>query len=89
MKKIFLFSVLLAVVAASCKKDNGNPSITVTASFPTITLINNSYPYFSIPLGSATPVGSAIATAYDSFYRESCPIVVVGNVVHKDLTILL
>ena len=80
MKKIFLFSVLFAIVAASCKKNPGDPSITVTASFPTITFISGNH--FAIPKGGTLPSGASIATAYDSFYKVSCPIVVIDSTVH-------
>ncbi len=68
MKKIFLFSVLIAIAVASCKKVN-NPNMTVTASFPTITFPNGIY--FSVPLNGTLPTVSQVATAYDSFYKES------------------
>ena len=80
MRKILMFSVLLAVAAASCKKDQGDPSITVTASYPTLIFTNGNY--LSIPKGGTLPAGMAIASAYDSFYRAECPIVVIDSSVH-------
>jgi len=79
MKKIFLFAVLLTIVIASCKKKQNNPSITVTVSYPTITFAPTMY--FSIPVGGALP--SNIATAYDSFYRQSLSVVLIDSSVHN------
>ena len=70
MKKILIFSVLFALVAASCKKNPGNPSQIVTVSFPTITPINT---YFSVGVGGSLPTGSQIASAYDSVYANKIP----------------
>ncbi len=71
MKKIIIFSLLMSVGFASCKKDPGNPSLTVTVSYPTITLTGAQY--YSIAVGGNLP--SIAATAYDSFYRESDAVV--------------
>lgn len=77
MKKILLFSVLIAVVAVSCKK-YANPSITVTASFPTLTFTNGIY--LSIPVNGTRPV--QVATAYDSFYKKSLAVILIDSTVH-------
>jgi len=82
MKKILLFSVLVAMVAASCKKNPGNPSIIVTASFPTITQTNA---YFSTPVGGSLPAGSSIGTAYDSVYKTNISLVVIDTNVHTSV----
>jgi len=78
MKKIFLCAVLFSVIIASCKKKQNDPSIIVTASFPTITFSPSIY--FSIPVGGQRPTG--IATAYDSFYKQSLSVVLVDSTVN-------
>jgi len=70
MKKILLFSALIAIGFASCKKNPSNPSQIVDVSFPTVTPINI---YFSIPVGGTLPTGSQIASAYDSVYANKIP----------------
>ncbi len=70
MKRILILSVLLVVFAASCKKDQGDPSTPRTVSYPTITLTGAQY--YSIAVNGALP--SIAATAYDSFYNEVCPV---------------
>ncbi len=70
MKKIIILSLLMAVGFSSCKKDYGDPSITVTVSYPTITLTGAQY--YSIPVNGSLP--TIAATAYDSFYHESCSV---------------
>jgi len=74
MKKILLLAVLSIIIIPACKKQQNNPSIVVTASFPTITL---SAKYYSIPVGGLHP--TVQATAYDSFYHESCKIVTIDS----------
>ena len=61
----------MAVGFASCKKTPNDPSITVTVSYPTITV--SGAQYYSIPVNGTLP--SISATAYDSFYNESCAVV--------------
>ncbi|MES2701001.1 MAG: hypothetical protein V4649_00085 [Bacteroidota bacterium] len=75
MKRVLIFSALVAIAFASCKKKVSQVSTIVTASYPTITI---STPQFiSIPVGGALPDANAIvATAYDSFYHESLGVVV-------------
>ena len=70
MKKILLFSALIAIGFAACKKTPSNPSQIVDVSFPTVTPVNI---YFSIPVGGTLPTGSQIATAYDSVYANKIP----------------
>ncbi len=71
MKKILIFTGFLAVIAASCKKTPSDPSITVTVAYPTITVTGAQY--YSIPVNGTLPTISA--TAYDSFYNESVPVI--------------
>ncbi len=70
MKRILILSVLLVVFAASCKKDQGDPSTPHTVSYPTITLTGAQY--YSIAVNGALP--TITATAYDTFYSEVCPV---------------
>lgn len=86
MKKILLFSVLIAIAATSCKKNYGDPSITVAVSFPTIHPIQL---YFSVPVGTAVlPAPASIATAWDSTYSPKfgpCSIVLIDSAVHTSV----
>jgi hypothetical protein len=77
MKKILLCAVAFGVLVTSCKKKQDNPSITVTASYPTISWVAT--PYFSIPLGGTLPTN--VATAYDSFYKEKETVVLADNTI--------
>lgn len=74
MKKIFLLSFLSVVAFISCKKNQDNPSITVTASFPKITFQQQ---YYSIPVGGVRP--TVLATAYDTFYKQTCKVVTIDS----------
>jgi hypothetical protein len=71
MKKVIILSLLLAVGFNSCKKDYGDPSMTVTVAYPTITLTGAQY--YSITVNGALP--TIAATAYDSFYNENCAVI--------------
>ncbi len=71
MKKIIILSLLMAVGFASCKKTPNDPSVTVTVAYPTITVTGAQY--YSIPVNGTLP--SISATAYDSFYNESVPVI--------------
>ena len=71
MKKIIILSLLLAVGFTSCKKNYGDPSVTVTVSYPTITMTGAQY--YSIAVNG--PLPSIAATAYDSFYNENCAVI--------------
>jgi len=78
MKKIILFSVLSVFLFSACKRQQDNPSTVVTASYPKITLTTK---YYSIPVGSVRP--TVAATAYDSFYKQSIPIVTIDSAIHN------
>jgi hypothetical protein len=72
MKKILILSLALGgLMYAGCKKrDSYDVSTTQVESYPTITFTGSKF--VSIPLGGTVP---AIAvTAYDSFYKEVCPV---------------
>jgi hypothetical protein len=77
MKKIVLLSVLSLLIISSCKKKEDNPSIVVTASFPTIVFSSQ---YYSVAVGSVRPVVQAVA--YDSFYKETCKIITIDSAVN-------
>ena len=72
MKKILLVSVLAALAYVGCKKKESTVSMTVTASFPVVTITGTQY--FSIPVGGSLPTVNAVA--YDTFYRDSLPVVI-------------
>jgi len=74
MKKIILLSLLALAVYSSCRKMQDNPSITVTASFPLITFQQQ---YYSIPVGGVRP--TVLATAIDTFYKQTCKIVTIDS----------
>ena len=84
MKKILIFSLLVSVLASSCKKDPGDPSITVTAYTTVITVSGDQY--YSIPVGGNLP--SVTATAYDTFYDAGRhhPLAVVQDASSLDNT---
>jgi hypothetical protein len=71
MKKLLVIPFLAAIFFASCKKNTDTVSTEVTYSVPTITV--NGQQYFSINVGGSLPTVSA--TAYDSFYKETYPVV--------------
>ena len=72
MKKILIVSVLAALAYAGCKKKENTVSMEVTASFPIVTITGSQY--FSIPVGGSLPTVNAVA--YDTFYRDSLPVVI-------------
>lgn len=72
MKKLLVIPFLAALFFASCKKNTNTVSQLVTYSEPTITV--NGSQYYSIPVGGSLP--SISATAYDSFYQTSYPVVI-------------
>ena len=72
MKKLLVIPFLAAIFFASCKKNTDTVSTEVTYSVPTITV--NGAQYFSINVGGSLP--SVSATAYDSFYKASYPVVI-------------
>jgi len=79
MKRFLLFSLLAVVLVStlfvtSCRKKYNDVSIEVTVSYPIMTLLNGKY--FSINIGGALPATSVIASAYDTFYKQNCPVVV-------------
>lgn len=65
------------LVVSSCKKKEYNPSTVVTASFPKITFTTK---YYSIGVGTVRPVVQA--TAYDSFYKQSCKLITVDSAIN-------
>lgn len=71
MKKIFLLAILAGVAFAGCKKKESTVSVVYTYSAPIITIAGAQY--YSIPVGGALPTISA--TAYDTFYLESYPVI--------------
>jgi len=62
----------------ACKRQQDNPSTVVTASYPTIIFGQK---YYSITVGSVRPTVNA--TAYDSFYKQSCQIVTIDSTIHN------
>ncbi len=72
MKKLLVIPFLAAMLFGACKKNDNSVSTLVTYSVPTITLTGASY--YSINVGGSLP--SISATAYDSFYKESYPVVI-------------
>lgn len=73
MKKLLaIIPFLAALFFASCQRNPNNVSQLVTYSTPLITI--NGSQYYSIKVGGALP--SISATAYDTFYKESYPVVI-------------
>lgn len=72
MKKLLVIPFLAAIFFASCKRNPDTVSTLATYSVPTITVSGDQF--YSIPVGGSLP--SISATAYDSFYKESYPVVV-------------
>lgn len=72
MKKILILSLALGgLMYAGCKKrDSYDVSTTKVESYPTITFTGSKF--VSIPTGGTVP--SIAVTAYDSFYKEVCPV---------------
>lgn len=73
MKKILILLLALGgMIYSSCKKrDKYDVSTVEVVNFPTITFTGNSF--VSIPVGGTVP--SIAATAYDSFYKENCAVI--------------
>ena len=78
MKKIVIISVLSVFIFSACKRQQDNPSTVVTASYPKITMTEK---YYSIPVGAVRP--TVLATAYDTFYKVSVPIVTIDSAIHN------
>ncbi len=72
MKKLLVIPFLAVLMLGACKKNDNSVSTLVTYSTPTITLTGQSF--YSINVGGSLP--SISATAYDSFYKESYPVVI-------------
>ena len=72
MKKIIIVSALAAIAFAGCKKKENTVSMVVTASTPVVTITGPLY--FSIPIGGSLPTITAVA--YDTFYKDSLPVVI-------------
>ena len=71
MRKILIAVSFAAIAYAGCKKKDNTVSIVVTASYPKVTITGSQY--VSITVGGAFTPPSA--TAYDSFYKETCSVV--------------
>ena len=72
MKKIVIVFVLAVIATVGCKKKDNTVSMVVTASTPIVTITGPQY--FSIPVGGSLP--TIAATAYDTFYRQTLPVVI-------------
>jgi len=71
MRKILIAVTFAAIAYAGCKKKDNTISMVVTASYPTVKITGPQYVSILVG-GSFTPPS---ATAYDSFYRQSCSVV--------------
>jgi hypothetical protein len=76
MRKIFLLSIFAALGFTACKKKHNDVSQLVTVSYPTIKITNGQFYSFRVGGGPLPSANTIKATAYDSFYRESLPVVV-------------
>lgn len=76
MKKLLILSILAVGVIAGCKKKDSLVSQVVTVSYPTVTITSGQYFSFPVGGGPLPSANSITATAYDSFYRQSLPVVV-------------
>lgn len=90
MKNIIFLSVFAAFAFASCKKKETTISSAVTVHYPTVTVKTShyySFPVGALDLPSAQPNSPYYinATAYDSFYNESCPVVVDVSGLRSDV----
>ncbi len=72
MKKYLIIPFLAVMAFTACRKKENTVSTLVTYSTPTIVVTGAQY--YSIPVGGALP--AIAATAYDSFYKESYPVVI-------------
>ena len=72
MKKYLIVPFLAVMAFTACKKKENTVSTLVTYSTPTITV--SGAQYYSIPVGGQLP--SISASSYDSFYKESYPVVI-------------
>ena len=72
MKKILIALVLGAVAYAGSKKKENTVSQIVTVSYPVVTITGQQY--FSVNVGDPLPTVTAVA--YDTFYRDSLPVVI-------------
>jgi hypothetical protein len=75
MKKYLVIPFLAVMAFTACKKKDNTVSTLVTYSTQTISV--SGAQYYSINVGGALP--SITATAYDSFYKESYPVVIDGS----------
>lgn len=74
MKKLLVIPVLAIFALASCSKKENDVSQIVTHSTPTINVTSSRY--FSIPVNGTFDASQIHATAYDSFYKTSYPVVI-------------
>jgi hypothetical protein len=81
MRKVLILSLFAALGAVACKKKVGTASQVVTASYPTVTITSGQYFTFPVGGGPLPDVNSIIATAYDSFYHESLPVVIDASTI--------
>lgn len=72
MKKYLVIPFLAVMAFTACRKKDNTASTLVTYSTPTIVV--SGAQYYSIPVGGSLP--SIVASAYDSFYKESYPVVI-------------
>lgn len=72
MKKYLVIPFLAVMAFTACKKKENTVSTLVTYSAPTIVV--SGAQYYSIPVGGSLP--SIAASSYDSFYKESYPVVI-------------
>ncbi len=72
MRKYLVIPFLAVLAFTACKKKTNTVSTLVTYSTPTIIVTGDQY--YSIKVGGSLP--SIAATAYDSFYKESYPVVI-------------
>lgn len=72
MKKYLVIPFLAVMAFTACRKKENTVSTLVTYSTPTIVVTGQQY--YSIPVGGSLPTISA--SSYDSFYKESYPVVI-------------
>ena len=72
MRKLLVIPFLAVMAFTACNKKDGTVSTLVTYSTPTVTLTGSQF--YSINVGGSLPTIGA--TAYDSFYKTSYPVVI-------------
>lgn len=66
-----MLSVFAAITFAACKKKEDTVSKLITVSYPTIKFTSPQFYSFPVGGGPMPNANTIIATAYDSFYKES------------------